>query len=68
MATFLSTSEQKKAHKIIIPFSLCGYMVETALPGDPNPVSLHTLKQPDIPSPLPPVESHVSQPSAQLSE
>lgn len=70
MAIFLSISEQKNAHKILFPPSLCHYMVEAVLPGDPNPAPLHTLKQPDIPSPLPlpPVQSHVSQPSTQLRE
>lgn len=70
MAIFLSISEQKELTRFFPPNPLCHYMVEAALPGDPSPAPLctHSSILTDIPSPLPPAESHVSQPNTQLSE
>lgn len=69
MAIFLFISEQKNLARFFSLNFFC-HNIEAALPGDPSPAPLctHSGSLTDIPSPLPPAESHVSQPNTQLSE
>lgn len=70
MAVFLSISEQKKLTRLFSPLLCVIIWLKQPYLETPIMPLFAQLKQPDIPShlPLPPVESHVSQPNTQLSE